>query len=205
MRKLTELDNLIHTNRFSGKRLLIQESVSDHLWCMNSLAFEYIPIMNGMLDKWDESHRKCPRISIQEVIYKIAIHDLDEAFYCDIPRTFKYHNDEVLKAINDTADKLITSKMGSKMAEEVSMAKDKKSVTGLIVKILDSAQAGFKMKSEVLLGNRYFENEIPDCLGVLHHVREIVENSTDLIKGHKEVLLWLIDEVSTEIKTFEVE
>lgn len=163
MRQLAILENLTRVHRYSGNILVKDESVSDHVCCMNALALEYVPKMNKKFDI---------NINIEKVIYAISVHDLDEALYTDIPRLFKHRNKKILSAINETVDEIFVEELGRDLYDNIKAVTDHATPVGKLVKIFDLAQAGYKMCSEIELGNRYFLSQI--------------ENVTDTLNGFYE-------------------
>lgn len=174
MRKLEFLDNLIHVNRYSGSLLVKSESVADHIWCMNALAYEFVPKLNIELNKEFGNGEDVRIIDLKEVIFKISLHDLDESLYCDIPRPFKYHNDYILNAINTTVHNMLCKNFNVELVHQIETAKDSDSIEGILVKIFDVAQAGFKMQSEIMLGNKYFKLELQNVIDSLAGVIDII-------------------------------
>lgn len=159
MRDKSYLDNLIRTHRYSGNLLVINESVSDHVWCMNALAMEYIPKVNQIM--------KEKVFELKDVIYAITLHDLDEVFTTDIIRTFKHYNQDIESAIQRTVNEITSKNLPEQILADLKVIEDKTTSLGMLVKIFDTAQAGYKMISEIQLGNKYFKTEllnVNDCL-----------------------------------------
>lgn len=159
MRDKSYLDNLIRTHRYSGNLLVINESVSDHVWCMNALAMEYIPKVNQII--------KEKVFDLKDVIYAITLHDLDEVFTTDIIRTFKHYNQDIESAIQRTVNEITSKNLPEQILADLKVIEDKTTSLGMLVKIFDTAQAGYKMISEIQLGNKYFKTEllnVNDCL-----------------------------------------
>lgn len=193
MRQLTELDNLIHVNRYSGNLLVKKESVADHVWCMNALALEYVPILN------DKFHLA---LSLEKIIYGIALHDIDEAFYCDIPRNFKYHNPKLREVIANTVESILREKLPPEIIEDIHKAEDKNNYIGCIIKIFDLAQAGYKMISEIKLGNEYFKGELYNVDDTLSGMKLFVCDNSELHKSVKPALIWLIEEFQSQLSIY---
>lgn len=191
MRKLGILENLIRVNRYSGTLLIKQESVSDHVWCMVTLALEYVPKLN---DRLDESHR----IDIRDVIYGICLHDIDEALTTDLPRPFKHANREIESAVEKTVDKILSDALDEQLCQDIKIAEDKSTPIGALIKIFDLAQAGYKMKSESMLGNKYFDSEITNVLDCLNGLYDRINDSKFDQKITVE-LLWLISQFLNDL------
>jgi 5'-deoxynucleotidase YfbR-like HD superfamily hydrolase len=139
---------------------LVKESVSDHVWGMIAIAIEWVPKLN--------KEEEC-NFNLKDVIYSIAIHDLDESLYCDIPRTFKHKTPELRKLINDTATRMLKdSGLDPKIYEDIQELSKHDTVYSIFIKILDVIQAGLKMVSEVELGNSYFKDELCNVIDSLN-------------------------------------
>lgn len=191
-RKLALLDNLIYVKRYSGNLLIKEESVADHTWCMISLAIEYLPQLNKRTDNY---------FNIEEVITGIALHDLEESLTGDIMRPFKYHNKTILEAVKKTSDSLLHNYIGDDWYNYIKKLTDK-GVTKKLIKILDLAQAGYKMISEIKLGNEYFKSElgnILDCLDGQYDDIDELTNNKDVIGA----LRWIINEFYSEFKSYQ--
>lgn len=191
MRKLGILENLIRVNRYAGTLLILQESVSDHVWCMVTLALEYVPKLN---DRLDESHQ----FDIKDVIYGICLHDIDEALTTDLPRPFKHANREIENAIKITVDSILDNTLTEQLCNDIRIAEDRSTPIGTLIKIFDLAQAGYKMKSESMLGNKYFDSEITNVLDCLNGVYGNIAKSKfdDQIKTE---LHWLINQFLNDL------
>lgn len=192
MRKNQFLDNLIHVTRYSGNILIKPESVADHTWGMIALALEYIPAMNEKFKvDWE----------LPQLVYLIALHDIDESLYCDIPRKFKYHSQDLREAIQVATDELLEENLSPEIVLDIKYADDKTSLMGFMVKIFDIAQAGYKMISEINLGNKFFKSEITNAIDSLVGLRNKIG---DLKRSEceNEALKWLIDEFCDEFNKY---
>jgi len=164
----TKLHNLSHTYRYSGFKVLVQESVSDHMSSMMAMAHELVYFMNEYVKSIDDTDDYYP-VDIKEVVYRISIHDYDEALCLDIPRNFKYSSKELRDAIETATDALMTKEFTPDLMGQIKTSKSTDVIEGLIVKILDSAQAGCYMVSEIMLGNKYIKSEL----------NNVIDNLTD--------------------------
>lgn len=192
-RKLNYLDNLIHVRRYSSNLLIKDESVSDHTWCMISLALEYVP----------ELKKRFPgsNIELTNVLAGIAVHDVEECLTGDIMRPFKYHDDNILQAIRHASDVVLMDYIGSERYYYIKGITSKKTVQGVLIKIFDLAQAGYKMKSEVELGNSYFANELENVLDCYNEWIDDIKTS-EFSQCDIDPLLWLINEFYSEFVEF---
>lgn len=188
MIKLGFLNNLINTLRWSGKRMIVPESVSDHVWGMISLAIEFHEGLNNKLF-----------INLKDLIYYIALHDVGESLYCDIPRTFKYYSPELHKLIDDTEKELISKKFSKELSDDINGAKTIDYYIGHLVQYFDTIQAGLKMKSEIKLGNTYFISEITNSIDALKYYASEVENNLNL-KYEKEYRDQLLEYLNNYIE-----
>lgn len=166
----TKLHNLSHTYRYSGFKTLVQESVSDHMCSMMAMAHELVPVMNIYLKSIGVEEPSL--VDTKEVVYRISVHDYDEALCLDIPRNFKYSSKELRDAIEVATDNLMTKEFTPELMKQVKEAKSLDLVEGLIVKILDSAQAGCYMISEIMLGNQYIKSELNNVIDTLSDYSE---------------------------------
>lgn len=165
----TKLHNLSHTYRYSGFKVLVQESVSDHICSMMAMAHEIVFSLNEYL--MSIYGDKFTPVDIKDVVYRISIHDYDEALCLDIPRNFKYSSKELKDAIEKATDNLMSKEFTPELMKQVKNAKSVGTIEGLIVKILDSAQAGCYMISEIMLGNQYIRSELNNVVDVLEDCR----------------------------------
>lgn len=167
----SKLNNLVHTGRYSGFQLLRQETVSDHIWGMISIALDIVPMLNEQIKYYNEEHKGGSSfeksIDIKDVIYRITIHDIDEALCCDIPRPFKYANSEIRESIEKTTNQLMEKEFEPQFIFEVHDSKNKSCIEGLLVAILDSLQAGIFMRNEVMLGNQFIKTEINNVIDMM--------------------------------------
>ena len=81
----SKLNNLVHTGRYSGFQLLRQETVSDHIWGMISIALDIVPALNEQIKLWSKTHEGeshiVKSIDIKDVIYRITIHDIFRSLF----------------------------------------------------------------------------------------------------------------------------
>lgn len=169
------LTNLIHINRYSGSQLIKSESVSDHIWYMNSLALMVIPIINKEIGR--DPTRNIAKIDGKEVIYKITIHDIDESLYCDIPRPFKYFNESIRQEIENTSQELMKTHLDADLVSQINESKGYDTRENFLVLSLDTIQVGFKMISEYKLGNSYIVTELSNVIDILYTYIKFLNNN----------------------------
>lgn len=188
MRQLDVLENLSRINRYSGNPIIKEESVSDHVWSMVTLAIEFVPKMNKTCGtSWN----------LKDILYGINLHDIDESLYTDIPRPFKHHNARIKQAIKDTADRIMIDKLGRDFWMELKSIEDMSKPLGYLIKVFDILQAGYKMKSEIELGNKFFRSEINNIFNALEDLFNEIPNDFEL--NTKESIQWLISECSKDL------
>jgi 5'-deoxynucleotidase YfbR-like HD superfamily hydrolase len=188
MRKLYDLENLIRVKRYAGTLIVIPESVSDHVSCMNALAFEYIPKLNEMLEPSEQ-------FDIKELIYAISIHDIDEAFTTDVPRTFKHKTREIEAVIKHASDQILIEHLGQSFVDEIDRVEDRSKPLGVLLKIIDVSQCGYKMKQEISIGNSIMKSEIDNVITTLEEWRDwLSEPVESFTNNQRKALRWLCKE-----------
>lgn len=137
------LRNINTVVRYSGFRLLQPETVDAHTMDMAVTALNIINHFDG---KYIDKHK---------LIYDIIVHDLEEATSCDIPRTVKYHNDDVHAAIESTTQALVRKHVSDDLFNDMTNAKNINTLEGRIVKFLDMFQCNMILEREIRgYGNR---------------------------------------------------
>lgn len=190
MRRYEVLEDLVRAKRYGGNPISKEESVSDHIWCMMTLALEYIPIINKKFGT---------DFYLPDVIYGIAIHDLDEAFTGDIPRPFKHRNAEIEQAIEKAVDSILCENLDEELYNDLKKIEDRSTPIGYLIKLFDLAQAGYKMKSEIKFGTEFYKTEIENVTEVLYskrrdldqRIRARAENFDHQVM---EAFIWLCDQ-----------
>lgn len=156
------LNRLVDVFRWSGNKLIKPESVSDHVMGMNGLAIYNIPRINEVRSK-----KNLPQVDLLRLIYKITIHDYGEAFGCDIPRPFKWYDQEFHDQVERVEHSFLINNLDPQLVKDIESAKDE-TLEGLWVKMLDFVQAGIKICQEANLGNTYMANELPNVISALN-------------------------------------
>jgi len=173
--KTRKLPNVI---RFSGNRLLQPETVSDHNSDMIAIGL-YIASHIKSVDK-------------KLLVYKIAIHDFDESLYNDIPRNFKYHNEDINRAINSTVDLLMKENFDDELLNDIHNSKSEKNIESILVKCIDIIQCTFKLHTEVCqLGNLSIHYVLGENLMYLHdYINKLQTTEYEYIsRDDKDVLI----------------
>jgi hypothetical protein len=173
--KLPIFNQLISVPRFSNIQLIKSESVSDHIWGMISLAYEVIPEINK-----ERKSRNFYEINIKDVIYRITLHDLDEAISCDIPRPFKHFDDKIQNELLRVSTELLRKYgINEDLINQINEAKHG-SIEGLYVLIFDLVQCGNKMCNEIDLGNKLIKLELPNVIKALDEIRSDLSNENEI-------------------------
>lgn len=131
------LRNISTVIRYSGFRLLSPETVDSHTMDMSVLALLILDDLPNHLDRKD-------------LIYRIVIHDLEESCSCDVPRSLKYHSEEVRLAIDKATKELVSKHVSKLLLEDMDESKDLTVLEGRVVKFLDILQCCFILKREVI-------------------------------------------------------
>lgn len=194
------LMNLDHTYRYSGTKLVEDESLSQHIVdtiMMGLKIIDHINYLSGDLVL-------IPGVYVMKAIY----HDLEECITGDIPRPLKYYNKDTLKSMRDVADKVAKEffnaefHVGSTHYWEWDNAKS--GDEGYILKLVDTLVVANKVIKEVtMLNNMYM-------LKVAHEVTTYLEEqSNHLLEDGpasfrirvREYLLSLIDGAISAMKS----
>ena len=187
------LGNLTHINRFAGHMLIKDESVADHIIHMNYLAIAIVPEINKRIIEYNKENNNSiiKLLNLENIIYRIAVHDLDESITFDFPRPIKYHNTEITKAIYNTTQLILKDHLDSELINDINSAKDLEFREGYLVALYDTLQAGLKMQLEIELGNKRFKNELKNVIEILNEkLSEIDKLPYDgiFIKSVKEII-----------------
>lgn len=189
------MHNLVHTNRYSGKLLIKNESVSDHVWSLCAYALIIVPKLNIQKDVTAQY-----RFNLKEIIYRCVVHDLDESVSLDIPRPFKYHNKSILTAIEQTNEDLIREVYESNIVDDILNAKTLDSAEGILVKIFDSLQTAHKMKTEVMLGNKLIKSELPNVIGVMSDFMSFLTETDKFSLTQQQALIKLCEDCKLDME-----
>lgn len=161
------LGNLKLIPRFSDMYMHRRETVADHNWDLIAISLVVVPYLNEGLTK---------KIDLKEVIYRVAVHDLDESGSIDIPRPFKYFDMELKEKLDEVAIKILRHKrVSEEIIRDIKSAKDYYVLEGLIVKILDTIQPGLVMIDEINLGNQSMKSQLPNIKEGITYYLEVIQ------------------------------
>lgn len=153
---------LCNVTRFSQLKFIVPDTDSEHTIRMQIYALEI--------------YNRFPGIPIKDIIYRILLHDMDEAVLCDIPRNVKYYSDDSLKLINDIAnDVLIKSGINPDIINGIRTAKHTGDKWDALIKYLDVYDAHSRLITEYKLQND--EKLIPRFTESFHYLKDIIGDS----------------------------
>ena len=175
---------LCNVTRFSQLKFINPDTDSEHTIRMQIYALEI--------------YNKFPDIPIKDIIYRILLHDMDEAVLCDIPRNVKYYSDDSLKLINNIADDvLMKSGINSDIIHDIRTAKHTGDSWDSLIKYLDVYDAHYKLIVEYRL--QYDKKLIPRIIESFNYLKSIIESSfNEYDPKLKEYLLNDFEEVKGE-------
>lgn len=158
-----KLESKSDVYRYSNKKYLFKkESIADHVWYMQEIAFRLHKIID---------------FDLKEVVFRIMVHDWEESVTLDLPRDFKHYNKEY-KCLTDRIAFELLEKKGIMTPDIIECAKDAKShdtIEGALVHFIDVYQAYLKLHDEVTLGNKFLERELEEeCTPYLMEVIDII-------------------------------
>jgi len=129
---------------------------------------------------------------LHKLSYKLLIHDIDEAIYCDIPRSFKYHNKALTAEIKNTVDKIVAEQYDEELVRNINDSKGLHDIESIFVKSIDVLQAGFKIYEEYkLYGNYHFKDRLAENIRYQEDMINTLNNVE--IEGVKELVIILKD------------
>lgn len=146
--------NLNYIRRYSNTRLIQEETDSQHTMTMQLLAMYF--------------YDRYPKLPIKNIIYRIFVHDLDEALsgeecgqqihsFGDVPKFLKYFNEETYELIRHATEETMYNNLENKnIFKDVTKAKydfstKQFSAESAFVNILDSLEVLIKLRDEVYL------------------------------------------------------
>lgn len=141
----------IGVTRYSSDFLIRSESTPDHI-------VELVPLSIMIHHDLEELGIK---LDLHRLIFKVAIHDLDEACTGDIRRPFKYKSPNLRNEIKEATTKMMEEAgFFGDLIYEINNDKDD-SIEGFLLGWLDNLQVVLKLYEEVkILGNLTMESEL---------------------------------------------
>lgn len=167
------LMNLDHTKRYSGTKLVEEETLSQHIVDTIMMGLKIIDHINWISEE--------TVLDIKKYIMKAVYHDLEESITGDIPRPLKYYNEATQQSLKDVAD-IVAKNFFEREFDYYTIdaystwetAKDGRE--GYILKLVDTLVVANKVVKEVtLLNNLYMlrvAHEVSTYLTDQHHALE---------------------------------
>lgn len=161
--------------RFSGCPIEKEETVAQHIAAMQLMALELYNIFlkSGLT------------FDIKDTMYRIAIHDLDEAALGDIPRPIKYYNDDVHRELDAVANAELHKNYHESIAEAVDKAKEG-GFEGIVVNLLDSLQCVYRLRVSASFSKK-FKSMLNESIEISRHKIEAIPVDTKELQLLKEV------------------
>jgi 5'-deoxynucleotidase YfbR-like HD superfamily hydrolase len=182
--KNSPLRNISTVIRYSGFKLLKEETVETHTMDMNVLALKMLDHLESL---------GVHTINRENLIYRIVIHDLEESCSCDVPRNLKYHSKEVHAAIEKATKEMVKSHVSVRLFNDMCEAKDLSILEGRIVKFLDIFQCNLILDREVNgYGNKVLCNLLKEARNFLESAildKKLFKNDNPVITNYIEGLV----------------
>lgn len=190
--------NLNNITRYSGVFCLKPETDGYHAIDMMSICMKIADILYEKLDV---------KLDRRDLVYRCFIHDLDElASSGDIQRGFKYHNERIRSAIEDTTREILNDMYPEDIRTDIITAKDPSTLEGLVVKMADTMQASLKIYEEHKLGNFHFESIIREHSGFLDNLLDSIKKSELFDNNEDKEILDVLERIINDfIKTIKSE
>lgn len=146
------LMNLDHTKRYSGTKLVEEETLSQHITDTIMMGIKIIDKINSLADR--------EIVNPAEYLEKAVYHDLEECITGDIPRPLKYYDDDTLKSLRHVASqvayKLFDKEFFDGRIQYYIWEESKSGDAGFILKIVDMLVVANKVIKEVSLLHNYY-------------------------------------------------
>ena len=169
------LMNMDHTYRYSGTKLVEQESLSQHILDTIILGIRFIDKINTF-----EGH---DYFNDSNYVLKAVYHDLEEVITGDVPRPLKYFNKDTRDSLKNVAEQvaydLFTSQMDNSLYHYYIWENAKEGREGFILKIVDTLVVANKVIKEVSFLHNFY------MLRVAHEVRFYLQEYLNNIKKNK--------------------
>ncbi len=182
--KNSPLRNISTVIRYSGFKLLTEETVETHTMDMNVLALKMMDHLESL---------GVNNIQRENLIYRIVIHDLEESCSCDVPRNLKYHSKEVHAAIEKATKEMVKSHVSARLFNDMCNAKDLSTLEGRIVKFLDIFQCNLILDREVNgYGNKVLCNLLEQAKDFLESAiitKDLFKNDNPVIANYVNTLV----------------
>lgn len=149
--ELVKFDKLSNIKRFpTAKMVWGNKSVADHVAGCIAIAIVLHEKFNG-------------NFSLQNVIYRIALHDIPEIKTGDIKQPIKHHNEDIEKAINDLEVSFVKESF-KLISDDIINAKSLDNPEGYIVSLCDILQCMCDAKKEIDAIGKAADEEMFDCI-----------------------------------------
>lgn len=155
--------------RFSGMFLIRPESVPDHAACCTTLAIMVVKDLRALGIE----------VNLENLIYRISIHDIPEAITSDVVRPLKYHHSALTKEFKIAETDMIRAfGYPEDIINDIELAKDNSSIEGYLMEVIDALQVATKLYEELfILNNRSIEDEYNSVMNLVH---KVINKSLDL-------------------------
>jgi 5'-deoxynucleotidase YfbR-like HD superfamily hydrolase len=189
---------LSNIRRFSGLHLDHPYTVAEHCFRVACLGMMIADEHNKSVEKTGEGEK----VSVEEVMKKALLHDMEEAHFGDIPTPAKNYTPELRQAYKAAADKYAKDVIFSESTSGEYLGlwrADKEGLSGEIIKLCDRIEALSAAGYETRRGNidmrkahmsihRWFEGEDgAAALAKFPAARPIYERAADVtVKSYKE-------------------
>lgn len=167
----TFICRLSNINRFAGTRLLAPYTVAEHSFRVAILAMSIAE---------DYNNRNDNKISIESVLKKALLHDLEESLFSDIPSPYKkYIEAEVpyKKFAEKAIAKEILENHFNKDEIIDNWKNDKTGPCGEVIKIADMLELAVTASYELERGNTSLRDALADC-------KQWIENNEKILKKY---------------------
>lgn len=179
------LMNLDHTHRYSGTKLVEEETLSQHIVDTIMMGIKVIDEINHIAGR--------EMLSTTKYVMKAVYHDLEECITGDIPRPVKYYDEHTRDSLKNVADqvakKFFDEQFHDGEPHYAIWESAKEDNEGYILKIVDTLVVANKVVKEVSILNNFY------MLRVAHEVSQYLEEQyNSLIKCPDDaVTLYLMD------------